>query len=639
MGAAAYEYGMGSGGPSAPPPAEGEVDYNTYTEPQTQFDTSNTQNVLSTAQAISDMTPFTGRRAAGDPGTWVPESYDMYTIGGPEGEKNYREAFDVTEKNKLIAQRGELEADRESRIAALLKGQQQMESSQMAAIAARRAEMQAETQRRQAQIDATTRMYTDDLANQGKFWMNPGNIISSIALSLMPVFGGDPAAGAKLINQNIDRDMANRRAVAETHLGSLRSSLAGYRQMMGDEIAGDLMAKSEAHRIAAMEVERVSSEFKSEAAKKNAAILIQEQLSQSATAKMNAWRQAIHKDVTKMAQGQLEAYKKSPGWKLYGDVGGTPGQGGATIPGAPYSKATGMVPGTQSPTTATSKATPGTLSWEAASEMPYDSIAKLLQAGQIDPSQMHQIIGAKNVREAVLSNPANPNAYMEKRRKELQDAVKEIQAQRKDDIEVQSYLSNVSQDIQHLSTWARSRGMNPNDLLQPSRFIGGGWARMASEIQQRYADDSSPEARSAKQVLVAGNRLHQSLSLLQAPFGKSLFGGAVTGGEEAKLRGIMDPNNPNLENTLATLRAVQAAHAAKLSNSLMAGGDPQAALAVMAMIRSSTGGSTPMNMPAQGIGSKPPRSPVSVERHTPAPSGRVREPTSIVRHNGGGTEE
>ncbi len=253
---------------------------------------------------------------------------DSYTgVGGEQGKEWFNEAMvEGPKRLEAAIKQSEIAQGQKSKALGEYYDQESQRSAKAAAqMQYQRAQDQHELQTRQQNLDKATEFYTNDLADQNKFWTNPGNIISTIAYCLMPIVSNDPAIGVKLVNQAVDRDMANRQHAANATLGALTSNLAGYHKIVGDRQAGDLMAESEARRMAAQEVERIAQKFESPISKAKAEAIIQDLRMKSAVTRMEAYKAwGIHQDAKAMPQALHEARGKGfeGEWRKYGsDVG------------------------------------------------------------------------------------------------------------------------------------------------------------------------------------------------------------------------------------------------------------------------------------------------------------------------------
>lgn len=197
---------------------------------------------------------------------------------------------------------------------------------------------------RQENMEKATQHYTNDMADTGRFWTNPGNIIAAISFSLMPIFSNDPTVGVKLINQAIQQDLEHRRVAGQGTLGALQSNLAGYHKIVGDRQAGDQLAEAEARRVAAMEVERIAAKFESPISKAKAEAIIQDLRMKQAQGYMTAFSQAKIFQQAQKQDPQLYAMRtkgypgawqgvndvapieQSVGARANGTIGGSPSQ-------------------------------------------------------------------------------------------------------------------------------------------------------------------------------------------------------------------------------------------------------------------------------------------------------------------------
>jgi hypothetical protein len=258
---------------------------------------------------------------------------------GRDGKESYEEAF----KNAPPLMRegmGELgdTAAREGKALEQAYGRSIDQATNLEAIrAARSQENFQEEQRRIQELDAKTQAYSKDLADTGKFWRSPGNIIAAIGYALMPLAGGDPTAGVKLINQAIQQDLHQRKVAADTHLGALRSNLDGYRKIAGDRETGDMFAEAQAYKVAAMEIQRVGAQFQGEKAKASTKMMVAEFTQKHNLLQMEAYRRLVqvmpHLQDPRVAgmMGNVPGFEGFAGGKPAGGGAGGGGRGG---PGA-----------------------------------------------------------------------------------------------------------------------------------------------------------------------------------------------------------------------------------------------------------------------------------------------------------------
>ena len=267
---------------------------------------------IATQIAFENSLTGSGEAPKAPPDFYKQQGTDYSSLGAERGKSDYESSL-IDAPKRMQDAIVETEQTKEQRAAAVgqLYDQEAQRSAHVAAARQHRREADAlALQGRQDKLDKATQFYTDDLADQGKFWTNPGNIISAIAFSLMPMFGGDPQGGAKLINQAIDRDMSARQHAAEGTLGALRSNLAGYHKLTEDRQAGDLLADSEARRVAANEVARISQKFESPLSQASAKAAIADLQQRSGMARMEAFRAWVNSPAQKMAQQLHDARAK-----------------------------------------------------------------------------------------------------------------------------------------------------------------------------------------------------------------------------------------------------------------------------------------------------------------------------------------
>ena len=258
------------------------------------------------------------------PSQFIRPEGDSYTSAGGERGKEWFEDATVNGPKRLeaaIRQSEEAQKAKSDELGKFYDKESTRASAAAAAMQHQRAADQVELQQRQANLDKATQFYTDDLADQGKFWTNPGNIVSAIAYSLLPIVSNDASLGVRMVNHAIDRDMANRQQAASGTLGALQSNLHGYSKIAGDRQAGDMLAESEARRIAAMEVERISQKFESPISKAKAQAIIEDLRMKSGLQRMEAYKVfGIHQDAKVMPKALHDARGQgfSGAWRKYG---------------------------------------------------------------------------------------------------------------------------------------------------------------------------------------------------------------------------------------------------------------------------------------------------------------------------------
>ena len=475
--------------------------------------------------------------------TVMGEGENYHPLGGREGKRNYQEAYDPDPMvNAVInAQNASSDMNKALRGHYAQEGQRQTEA--MAAIMARRQESQVEEQRRQAVLDQQTQQVTSGLLNQGAFWSNPGNIVSAIAFSLMPIAGGDPAMGAKLINQAIESDFQRRHVAANQYLGELRSNLSSYRKMTGDAQAGDLLAESEARRVAALKIEEISQQFASPISKAKAEAAIAEQRSRAAQLRMQAYRMGVyvppHAENKLIADEYKKAGKDGIGFSAY-----------ATTPGAPGSAAAGSIPGKGGPLPTTANTGGGQLPGvrvAALSANPAEALRQYMtHPEQFGEKDLDNIIGSINLQRAMAAHPGNPaavNTAMVALQRDTFDKAKNISDKVAPLANFHSQIRGMSQSMVRIANAYKAAGKDPNDFLQDLRTgAPDGMADTINRLRERYTTPGSPEGQYQKDLLVASNSFMQGYNLLRSEFAHQKFGGSQTDNELKNLEAVVSKN-------------------------------------------------------------------------------------------------
>lgn len=275
----------------------------------------------------------------------APEGYKPNVVGG---EDLLKDAFVTSPQNTeeaLLAQ-GNTEAAAAQAKADFYAKEQKRQAEKNAELQAERQRNYLAIQAQQAELQKKTTAYTNDLADTGRWWRNPGNVISAFAAALMTLGTDDHAIGFKLINNAITQDFNQRRDLANMHLGELRSNLASFRQIAGDKDRGDELALAENNRIAAMELERIAQTGMGPIAKAKALTLAAE-FHMQARQRMAQVMANIYSAPQAMQPGILKAFKESGGLVPYGD-GKLPNgqQSSQNGPGSVSGPGASMTPGT-----------------------------------------------------------------------------------------------------------------------------------------------------------------------------------------------------------------------------------------------------------------------------------------------------
>lgn len=292
---------------------------------------------------------FQGMYGGGNgPGQAVmPEGTDYLSVGGPQGAQNVYDAF-VSGPAKLaeaIRAGGEAQAQEGEQLSKVYAEQRDHARDYESALKEQYKLREQEMQSRLAELEKYTKSYTDNLADQGAFWHNPQNVISAMAASLMHLATDDRSLGVRMLNGAIQSDLANRRALAEGHLGQLRSNMAEYDKIAGDKIGGMQLAEAEAKRVAANEIQRIAAQFQGPKAKANAEFIANQLLRESMLGYMDFYRTRLYNKPGLVDPRILKEYQK--GGQAFPNAGYTPfsqypeAQQGAPQPTANAAKAGG----------------------------------------------------------------------------------------------------------------------------------------------------------------------------------------------------------------------------------------------------------------------------------------------------------
>ncbi len=432
-------------------------------------------------------------------------------------------------------------------------GQQYQQSAQqateaMAANKARRAADDQEISIRQTQLDQAVTHYSNDLANQNKFWSSPGNIVSAIAFSLMPIFSNDPAIGVKLINQAIDRDMANRKDLANMHLGELRSNIGNYRKLAEDRNVGDQIAQSEAHRVAAMQIEQISSQFDSPISKAKALAMVEDQLMRANQTRMVAFNHYNYNTVRKLDPRVASAFEAP------GKAGNDDAWHSFTLPAKSAGNAIGNVQGTPSTARDTSGAG-GVLNQMSPSQvvaLAYQpgQIVKMADSGQLQGQDL--AVMARNsivARVKSITNENSPNYELEfnkNMKAELEKAQKGSEAISKAAAPHMKGLTvtrRMASDMATIEAELKGTGITPDSFLGELRNgLGGPLASKVQALRIKYNNDAtdSPAQKQSMDFLKASERFHQVLAQNIITFNHENIGGAQSPSELANIQQVIN---------------------------------------------------------------------------------------------------
>ncbi len=543
----------GPGSAGAPPPADDQdpellppppsAGGGTVTDPALNSVTGG----MTAEELLSHITNSRLGARPADNTTVMKEGRNFNPEGGlDEFTKTYE--TDPALLQQAFADSAKAQSDRAIALSGHYQKTKQSDEEKVAAMMAQRQQDADEIKNRQAQLEQATTYYSNDLANQGKFWQNPGNIVSAIAFSLMPVWGGDPAMGAKLINQAIDRDMANRTRLADMHLGELRSNIGSYRKLAEDRQAGDMLALSEAHRIAAMDVERIMQQFQSPIAKANGMAVIQDLNLKSQKEKVAALARMYNapRFTDKRLMGGLA--KGHPGdYAPIGAETGTPATNPATLPKMAVQ---GTIAGT--PSTANDKGPTVKLSardiamFSSPEQTLKAAVEKRLPGGMSEADALQHVVAVRAAVQSKLGyipgpgDPINPT-FEDKKDEIVHGAVKSLETKAEP-------LAKIAQSKNVIGRLQQEMGVIENSVADPNKFIGQirNWTpdRFSSWYQSTLAknqgEPNSPAAKRDRAVAEAARHFNQLKDMATNQYIKENAGSAVSSTEEGRVGQVIN---------------------------------------------------------------------------------------------------
>ncbi len=535
-------------------------------------------------KAASTAFPYMQQGGARGPQDVVQEEGANYlpTGGKEEFEQTYREG----PKRLAAAQAdvGRLSANRSEAMGEQYRQSAQQAQEAMAANKSRRADDDQQIAIRQQQLDQAVTHYSNGLADQGKFWSSPGNIVSAIAFSLMPIFSNDPTIGVKLINQAIDRDMSNRKDLANMHLGELRSNLGNYRKIAEDHNVGDQIAQSEAHRLTAMEIERISNTFDSPIVKAKAKAMIEDQLMRAGQTRQTAYNHFNYNTVRRLDPRVDKAFK-APGL-----AGNDDAWHSFTLPQGAGGNVVGNVQGTQSVAKDTTGSAPGgalsrmqPTQVVALASSP-EQILKLADSGQLGGKDL--AVMARNSivmrAKALAGNPADPNyptkfnKIVDDMRTKAETGVAAIAKAAQPQARGYAITQRLSGDMATIEAECKQAGVTPEEFLGDLRKgFSGATAAKINDLRIKLNNNSTDSASQALAMrrLEASERFHQVLAQKVIEFRHTNFGGAQSESEIASAKQAIDTNS-SWEKIKNFVRTEGEQYAAEHKAALNQGGNP-----------------------------------------------------------------
>lgn len=498
--------------PPKPPPDNAQVP--DAAETPASLEMSGDQIEAAQTEDSVDRYFFGGMPHYRGPGVAVmPEGENPFTIGGPEGQAVFDEAFKnaPSRLSQALDEYAQVEDAASTERKNFYEAEQTRQQQANATLQARRQQNQHQLQIQQKQIDDAVQRYSNDLADTGKFWRNPGNILAALGAAIMTLGSDDHAIGIKIINGAINADMNNRRQLANMHLGELRSNLAAYRQLAGDQEAGDLLAESEAKRIAAMELDRISAQFQGPLAKKKAQALKEQLMQDMAVKRAQFYNHYLYNKPQLVNPMIAKEYKKSGGFSPYSqEAANQPGaagvpSGGSKAPSKPWNSMARQASG-GAPTTV--------------DKLTMDLVDKRAPGhGQLMEMYRNQIWeeAASKSRGRPQDFEKNVREIVEKDRTEAAAVAKELSP----NFERIRAWSTFQRDVNLIESGAKAHGIKPDEWLTGMRDITGGkFGAYINSLRQKFGSND--------EWLNASERFHQMLSGKVVDYYNQKGGGALT---------------------------------------------------------------------------------------------------------------
>ena len=475
-------------------------------------------------QYTKDITPNFGGMPGPSGPTVLPGGVRMANLGvnGEEGERNYRGATDPSVVAEGINSESDAETQYGNQKANILGRLQQDQAHEYATLKERQQQRQMEIDAKQQAVEQATSRYTADLADRGQFWRNPGNIFAALATAMMPLGNTSAKDAMHMIDSAVQADWKQRKDLADTSLGHMKSNLAAYRQIAGDKDLGDTMALKHSYDVAQMELQRLSAQFQGPLAKAKAQQVIAELKMKSSLLAGELANKYLANKPEVMNKALAGAYQKEAksgvkgAWSpLVGnrpEVSSTGGAGpGMTVPGG--GPATGSISAPK-PNDAMRLANGGrpTTVDKVVDNEPLYNIR--------NPGSKELVDTFKNqiAHEAIVA--MGPNATSDRLARKAQEIIEKdkemtskVAGEAREKAANMKSWQNFSNDVNSVEAIARSSHQDPQEFLGDMRNLAPAkWALKINQLRDAYGSSNSPEARQFKANLEASERFHQVLA-------------------------------------------------------------------------------------------------------------------------------
>ena len=461
----------------------------------------------------------------------MPEGQNFLPFGGKDKWQTVEQR--PAEIEGAIQAGAKAEEDLGNAKADFYKRQQAKQQEELAILKQRQMERAQEFELRQKQIDDATRAYTNDLADTGKYWRNPGHIISAIGAAILAAGSpGDPGIGVRIITNAVNQDYKQRQELAQMHLGELRSGLADYRKIAGDAELGDKLAYAESNRVAAMELERIGGQFQGPIARAKAAAISKELMRNYEVQMAQLHAQMIYNRAQKQDPGILAVMKAT-------------GEGTNGVGWTPYDQKTGKPLVTAAPPNSTGPT--GIPNGLGGKVMPGLSDETKQALEKRAPGVLAEYESSRNelIRRAAAASRGNPdkfNSEMERLEGDLEKDIKNVAVAAQPFVENMNGLRRLKQDMKVLELTSQRLGITPDALIgsKSDSIFSDSFMDKYHGIMRVWAakDPANANAyqREEQAVADAVARFRQEKAGVGNAYIHANAGGNVTAGESVRMQ-------------------------------------------------------------------------------------------------------
>lgn len=453
------------------------------------------------------------RVARGTPGApisgWNPAAFGP---GNDEKYENIRQAGDRMEAAQFAGADAE---DREGKsLADVYDRQLQTAQGATARMLSNRAQNQEEMLRRDEELKSKTAMYSQDLADTKRFWHSPKGIFSAIAAAMVQLGSSNSSVGVRLLNEAVQNDFAQRKALADSDLGWLKSNLQGYRDIVKDKEAGDMLALSETYRMAAMEVEKVAQSFRGDKARANAAAISNDFRTKADTLAIELGNRLAYVRPQMVHPGVAATMANQPGYQNYVPKapprGSSLGTNAAQLGVAGQKKGVGGLP-------------PGTVSGDTSRSSSYGE-----QAMQARMAGLKKTV---TIELARLQQLAAQKAPPGKAREEYYKLVAEADASVKEAAKDISTMEGTGRGVSAIVTDLRKLEAKGTDMDAFLGTLRSADIKKLDQLMERWGKNSPERA--------AALRLRQAIADQRNNYYRTISGGAISDSEMKNLAEVI----------------------------------------------------------------------------------------------------